>query len=99
MRVRILSSALNDLIAGREFYERQAEGLGAYFLDSIFSDIDSLALYGGIHRKIWGHHRLLARRFPYAVYYKMERDESMVVHRVLDCRQNPATTRRELETG
>jgi hypothetical protein len=26
MRVRILSSALDDLAIGREFYERQAEG-------------------------------------------------------------------------
>jgi len=44
MKVRILTSAFNDLAAGREFYERQGEGLGDYFFDSVFADIDSLAL-------------------------------------------------------
>nr|VFJ91544.1 MAG: hypothetical protein BECKLFY1418B_GA0070995_102620 [Candidatus Kentron sp. LFY] len=34
---------------GFRFYERQAEGLGDYFLDSLWSDIHSLRLYGGIH--------------------------------------------------
>jgi hypothetical protein len=97
MRVRILTSALNDLASGRTFYEKQGEGLGDYFFDSVFADIDSLALYGGIHRKVFGYHRLLARRFPYAVYYRMGRDGDAVVYRVLDCRQNPVRTTRELE--
>jgi hypothetical protein len=64
MRVRILTSALADLTSGRAFYEAQGEGWGEYFFDSVFSDIDSLALYGGIHRKALGYHRMLARRFP-----------------------------------
>jgi plasmid stabilization system protein ParE len=92
MRVRILTSALNDLANGREFYEKQAEGVGTYFFDSLFSDIDSLALYGGIHAKVFGFHRLLARRFPYAVYYKRDSDGAVVVYRVLDCRQDPVKT-------
>jgi hypothetical protein len=32
MKVRLLTSALNDLAQGREFYERQGEGVGSYFL-------------------------------------------------------------------
>ena len=92
MRVRILTSALNDLANGREFYENQAEGVGSYFFDSLFSDIDSLALYGGIHAVIFGFHRLLARRFPHAIYYKRDSDGTVVVYRVLDCRQDPAKT-------
>jgi hypothetical protein len=61
MTVRVLTSALKDLAAGRAFYERQGEGLGAYFFDSIFSDIDSLALYGGIHRQILAPNRIRNR--------------------------------------
>ena len=64
------TSALNDLAKGREFYEKQAEGIGSYFFDSVFADIDSLSLFGGIHRKVFGYHRLLAHRFPFAIYYK-----------------------------
>jgi plasmid stabilization system protein ParE len=89
MKIRILSSAFNDLAQGRDFYESQGEGLGSYFLDSLFSDIDSLVLYAGIHRKVFGFHRLLSKRFPHAIYYRMEAGNEVVVYRVLDCRQNP----------
>ena len=95
MRIKILSSAVEDLHAGRLFYEKQGEGLGDYFLDSLFSDIDSLALYAGIHRKVFGYYRLLAKRFPYAVYYTLEEDV-VVVTRVLDLRRDPKRIRESL---
>lgn len=84
MIVRILDSALEDLDRGRRFYERQGEGLGACFLSSLLSEIDSLVLFGGIHRQVFGHHRLLARRFPYAVYYRVEEARIAVVWQILD---------------
>ena len=96
MKVRVLTSAFNDLAAGRGFYDKQGEGLGDYFFDSVFADVDSLALYGGIHRKVFGHHRRLASRFPYAIYYRMSPEGCVIVHRVLDCRQDPAKTRKAL---
>ncbi len=99
MKIRLLTSAFNDLADGRDFYERQGEGIGEYFLNSLFSDIDSLALYAGIHRKVFGFHRLLSKRFPYAIYYQIEADNAVVVYRVLDCRQNPRKTRATLKTG
>ena len=99
MKVRILTSAFNDLADGRDFYEEQGEGLGDYFFDSVFSDIDSLSLYGGIHRKVMGYHRLLARRFPYAIYYTMNADGHAIVFRVLDCRQDRTKTIGHLGTA
>ncbi len=96
MKIQILSSAYNDLIAGKEFYDKMSEGLGDYFFDSLFSDIDSLLLYGGIHRKVYGYYRLLAKRFPYAIYYKIDEDERITIWRVLDCRQNPTKTKKSL---
>ena len=92
MRIKILQSAVEDLYSGRVFYEKQGEGVGEYFFDSLFSDIDSLVLYGGIHARTFDHYRMLSKRFPYAVYYKMDGDV-VVVHRVLDLRQNPRTIR------
>jgi hypothetical protein len=97
MKLRILTSAFSDLADGREFYERQGEGLGDYFFDSVFADIDSLALYGGIHLKVSGYHRRLASRFPYAIYYRMSNENEVIVYRVLDCRQDPAKTRSGLK--
>lgn len=60
MRIEILDEAEQDLLDGFAFYERQADGLGNYFLDSIFSDIESLRIYAGIHSVYFGYHRLLA---------------------------------------
>jgi plasmid stabilization system protein ParE len=95
MKVQILPSATEDLKKGRDFYDKQGEGLGQYFLDSLFADIDSLTLYGGIHSVHWGYHRMLSRRFPYAIYYRLSAN-IVVVWRVLDCRRHPARTRRAL---
>ncbi|NJA07447.1 type II toxin-antitoxin system RelE/ParE family toxin [Methylococcaceae bacterium WWC4] len=88
MKIKILRPALNDLKAGRRFYDRQQEGVGDYFFDSLFSDIDSLSLYAGIHSQHFGFYRLLARRFPYAIYYRIM-DNQVLVFRILDCRRNP----------
>ena len=95
MRIEILNLALEDLIDGFEFYESQSKGLGDYFLDSIFSDIESLHLYAGIHTLYFGYHRLLAKRFPFAIYYRLKKD-IVRVYAVLDCRQNPAWIRERL---
>jgi plasmid stabilization system protein ParE len=95
LKIRLLTLALDDLDAGRRFYERQQAELGDYFLDSLFSDIDSLLLYAGIHQKIFGYYRTLSQRFPYAIYYRIE-DKEIQVWRILDCRQNPATTAKRL---
>ena len=97
MTIRILPSAIQDLERGRDFYEQQGLGLGHYFLNTLFSDIDSLALYGGIHSMHWGFHRLLSKRFPYAVYYRVK-DNAIEVWRVLDCRQHPRKTKRALKS-
>ena len=95
MRVKLLDAAEKDIEEGYQFYEKQAPGLGAYFLDSLFSDIDSLAYFGGIHQIVFGHHRLLSKRFPFAVYYQVT-DNIVLVKAVLDCRRNPSWMRKKL---
>ena len=96
MKIRILASASRDLIDGYRFYERQAKGIGAYFLDSLYSDIDSLIISAGMHSVHYGkYHRLLSKRFPFAVYYRME-EQTVLVYAVLDCRRRPAWIRKRL---
>jgi plasmid stabilization system protein ParE len=90
-KVWIARSAEADLLEGYVFYERQQAGVGDYFLDSLFADIDALALYAGIHPKPDGRlHRSLAVRLPFAIYYELNGDVATVVA-VLDCRQNPGS--------
>jgi plasmid stabilization system protein ParE len=95
MRILILPSARDDLSEGFDFYERQQAGLGDYFQESLFSDIESLRLYAGIHSKQFGYHRLLSERFPYAVYYDQEGTTARV-WAVLDCRSDPNAIREKL---
>ena len=95
MRIKILSSAEDDLEKGYRFYESQAGGLGTYFLDTLYSDIDSLAYFAGMHRVVLGYHRLLSKRFPFAVYYRVTEDTALVFA-VLDCRRNPSWIRAKL---
>jgi plasmid stabilization system protein ParE len=95
MKIKILSSAEDDLTEGYRFYESQADGLGTYFLDTIYSDIDSLAYFAGMHRVVLGYHRLLSKRFPFAVYYRVAEDTALVFA-VLDCRRNPSWIRAKL---
>lgn len=88
MQVDLHRLAEEDLLDGFHFYEKQARGLGNYFLYRLYADLESLRLYAGIHRKVFGYHRLLAKTFPYGVYYRVEPDR-VLVFRILDCRRNP----------
>ncbi len=99
MRVRIEPSALNDLVEAYEFYEQNEQAVGDYFLASLFSDIESLGIFGGIHRKEYRNlHRALSRNFPFAIYYTFANDE-VVVRAVLDCRKNPSWIRSRMRKG
>ncbi|QXP82597.1 type II toxin-antitoxin system RelE/ParE family toxin [Methylococcus sp. ANG] len=95
MQVKILAAAASDLEEGYRFYEGRSPGLGPYFLDSLYADIDSLVFYGGMHRIVFGYHRLIAKRFPFAVYYRLI-EETVLVMAVLDCRRDPNWTRKRL---
>jgi len=96
MKIKVLTSAIEDLYEGRKFYEKQRGGLGEYFFDSLFSDVDSLTLYAGVHAKVFGYHRMLSKRFPYAIYYTMKED-SVLVWRILDMRRNPKKIKKSLK--
>lgn len=89
MKIQILPSAMADLDEGKRFYDSQEPGIGDYYQDCLFSDIESLVLHGGIHRKVFSFHRLLSKRFPYAIYYRLDDRGVAVVYRVLDCRRDP----------
>lgn len=88
MTIRILDAAKNDLRSGYRFYEAQSLGIGLYFLDCLRTDINTLALHAGIHEQSEGFYRMLARRFPFAVYYLIA-ESRIEIYAVLDCRRDP----------
>jgi hypothetical protein len=65
VKIRLLTAARRDLLDGFRFYEKQAEGIGRYFLDSLYSDIDSLLINTGVHPLHFGkYHSCYPSAFP-----------------------------------
>ncbi len=95
-KVQITPSAGDDLIKSFSFYETCEEGIGAYFLQCLASDIESLKLYGGIHPKSHlGLFRTSSKRFPFSIYYRFD-GQTVFVAAILDARRNPKAIRRVL---
>ncbi|MCC6453210.1 MAG: type II toxin-antitoxin system RelE/ParE family toxin [Acidobacteria bacterium] len=96
MRVRVLVSARRTVADGIRFYESQQLGLGAYFLNSIMSDLRSLGIYAGIHQKHFGsYHRMICSKFPFSIYYRKDGEEVSVLA-ILDDRRDPNWIKGEL---
>lgn len=88
MRIKVLKQAKEDIALARNFYDAQELGVGDYFLTQITAEIDSLVYLAGVHRVVDGFHKMVARRFPYAIYYRVAGD-CVKVYAVLDTRRNP----------
>jgi len=90
MTVRVLAEAEQDIADGFHFYESQQPGLGSRFVETLLADIDDIAVMPEAYGEHFGYRRLLASRFPFAVYYCYNPNHQIIdIHAVLDCRQNP----------
>lgn len=82
---------------GIRFYERQQLGLGAYFLNSIMSDLRSLSIYAGIHQTYNDrYYRMICSKFPYSIYYRKQNAE-VLVYAILDDRRDPKLIKETLK--
>jgi plasmid stabilization system protein ParE len=86
MEIRIRESARDDLRNAWTFYDQNRAGLGDYFLDCVQADVSSLLLFAGIHEVSEDYHRMLVKRFPFAIYYLIE-GEFIDIYAILDCRR------------
>ena len=93
--VVVLAEAAEDLEEGRKFYDARETGVGDYCVTSLLADIESLALYHGIHLRQHRCFRLLGSRFPFGIYYIEAEDETRVVA-VLDLRREPSWIRKQV---
>jgi hypothetical protein len=97
VNIRILESAKIDLQEGFYLYEMQQTEIENYFIESLISDIESLRLNAGIHSIHFDKfYRLLSKRFPFAVYYRIQENE-VRIYAILDCRRDPAWIRARLQ--
>ncbi len=82
-RVLVRPRGEADLREIREWYEEQRAGLGAEFLAELTRAMQDLETDPERHAVYYrGFRRLLTRRFPYKVFYRIDGDR-VVVFRVL----------------
>ncbi len=94
--IKLSHTAVGGLNRGYLYYERKEAGLGDYFKNTLLAEIEGLTVTAGIHRRVRGHHRMISRVFPYAIYYKFS-DHTADVRAVIDCRRNPDWIDKQLE--
>jgi plasmid stabilization system protein ParE len=93
--IRLLDGAKEDLRSGWLFYERHAPGLVDRFLEAIAANVRLLPGCAGIHLQVDGFHRMLIRRFPFALYYLVEAT-TIDIYAILDLRRDPSWIRERL---
>jgi hypothetical protein len=95
MIVKLLREARIDLFEASRFYDRQSDGLGDYFVKCIFEDLERLETFAGIHESRGNYLRILSKRFPYMICYRIVVDTIHIVA-ILDCRQSPDAIEKRL---
>jgi hypothetical protein len=93
--VLILAESVEDLKIGADSYDARQPGVGDHFWDSLLDDIETLEFSAGVHARHFGCHRMVAKHFPYAIFYRT-RPQSVEVIAVLPLRRDPKWIERRL---
>lgn len=80
MRVRLLTPAREEFLEAAAFYEREAAGLGAEFIDEFENAAQLLTSSPHLGSRFEGNvRRKLLRRFPFQLIYEVTPDGVLVV--------------------
>jgi hypothetical protein len=96
MRISLRLEARLDIYEASRFYDRQSDGLGDKFVESVFGDLERLESLAGIHSKCGRYFRIFSQKFPYMICYDIRGDEIAVVA-VLSCRMRPESIDSKLD--
>jgi plasmid stabilization system protein ParE len=89
-RLLIRSQAKRDLQRAAKYYEKRLPGLGSRFVAEVESVLNRIEhpplLYQVVHRDV---RRAIASKFPYGIFYRIDRDNIVVfaivhLHRDVD---------------
>ena len=88
MKLYYAQGARRDIESAFEWYEKQKQGLGFDFLDSIEYVIKNILEYPEMypisHAKF---RKCVIRKFPFSIFYTTE-DQAIIIHAVFDNRQD-----------
>lgn len=96
MKVVFLLAAEVDIQCAYNLLEDFSEGFGDRFIASLEEAVEQIARFPlSCRLVVEDYRRLLLPRFPYGLFYVVESGR-IVVHAVMDLRQNPETIRHRL---
>jgi len=97
-RLRALSEVSDDIAKAANWYRKEQPDLGAKFIDDVYAFLEEIFATPLTGRLVYKEYRRgFMKRFPYAVYYRVSRDE-VVIALVRHTARNPATIRRILRS-
>jgi len=87
--LRFLPEVEEDAIGGFVWYETKSPGLGEEFLRMFYACAGEIPHNPMLYPKVHGEfRRRLLRRFPYAIYFRIE-DDTIIVFGVFHCARDP----------
>ena len=95
--LRFLPPVETDALNGWLWYEQKAVGLGEEFLRVFYACSAHLVRNPMTYQQVHGQfRRCLLRRFPYAIYFRIE-GEQVIVFGLFHCARDPRRLDRELD--
>ena len=89
--LRFLPELQEDAFTGYVWYEAKATGLGEDFLQMFYTYTGEISKNPFLYPKVHGEiRRCLLRRFPYALYFRIEGNEITVLG-LFHCARDPRT--------
>ncbi|MGO9121040.1 MAG: type II toxin-antitoxin system RelE/ParE family toxin [Desulfomonilaceae bacterium] len=87
--IRFLPDVEEDVVAGYRWYEGKASGLGEEFLRMFYACLEGIKRNPLISSTVYHEiRRSLLRRFPYAVYFRVQAHEAIVLG-LFHCARDP----------
>jgi hypothetical protein len=89
----------NDAINAYFWYEEKSKGLGEDFLRVFYAGTAEIARTPSLYPKVYKNfHRKLLKRFPYAVYFLIEK-KMIIVYGLFHCARNPYLIREKINNS
>jgi toxin ParE1/3/4 len=94
--LRFFSEVEEDVVSSYAWYEEKSDGLGEDFLRMFYASTAAILRNPLLSPKVLGEfRRRLLQRFPFAIYFTVERDE-IIVFGLFHCARDPRSITLEL---
>jgi len=96
LSLQYLPEVEGDILSAFRWYEEKSQGLGEEFLRIAYANSEEVCANPELYREVVpGFRRRLMRRFPYAIYFRIQEGKVIVVG-ILHCARNPAISEKGL---